>query len=454
MRRHMPESEPVTPISSDNIISATKVGFISNGYNLLSRTILHKGSFTLANQGVVSATNFLTGVAIGRFCTKDQFGLYMLGFSIILFVTDLQISLISTPYMIYSPRLKGSDLRLYNGSSLLHQIVFSVLLILALAAWGGYLFFGLGPPGLAPILLTLSAVIVFIMMREFIRRFCFANLAMRTSLVFDSLISILQLSALFLLAHFGFLSANRTIWIIGCACGFGSAAWLLLYRRSFALRIGQSLIDFKTNWKFAKWVFASGILWAVSMNLYPWFLTVFHGTASAGEWGACLGVLGLVNVPLAGIQNFIGPKISNVYAKNGVIELRSFTFKISMLVGSIMSALCCVLYLFGDPLMVFLYGAKYTGNGTVVFVLALSLVAASLAFAFSRGLFALERADIDFKVNFVPLLILFTFGIWVVRSHGPLGAAYGLLLANLAAAAVRFFSFTILTRTSVGGASG
>ena len=450
----MSESDPVIPISSDNIKSASKVGFIPNGYNLLSRIILHKGSFTLANQGVVSATNFLTGVAIGRFCTKDQFGLYMLGFTIVLFVADLQTSLISTPYMIYSPRLKENDLRIYNGSSLLHQVVFSILLILALAAWGGYLFSGFGPPGLAPILLSLSAVIGFIMMREFIRRFCFANLAMRTSLIFDSFISVLQLSGLFLLAHLGFLSANLAIWIIGCACGFGSAAWLLLFRSSFAMRIGQSLIDFKANWRFAKWVFASGILWAVSMNLYPWFLTLFHGTASAGEWGACLGVLGLINVPLMGIQNFIGPKISYVYANNGESGLRSFAFKTSMLVGIIMSALCYVLYLFGDPLMVFLYGAKYTGNGSVIFVLALSLVAASLAFAFSRGLFALERADIDFKVNFIPLIILFTFGIWFVRYHGPLGAAYGLLLANLAAAAVRFFSFTVLTRTPVAGASG
>jgi hypothetical protein len=116
-------------ISSDNMKNAPKITIITNGHNLLSKLNIHKGALTFANQGVVSATSFLTSVAIGRYCSKDQFGLYMLGSSIMLFVADIQISLISTPYMIYSPRLKGDSLRLYNGSSILHQITFSVLLI-------------------------------------------------------------------------------------------------------------------------------------------------------------------------------------------------------------------------------------------------------------------------------------------------------------------------------------
>ena len=32
---------------------------------------------TLADQCIVSATNFLTGIIIGRVCTKEQFGLYV-----------------------------------------------------------------------------------------------------------------------------------------------------------------------------------------------------------------------------------------------------------------------------------------------------------------------------------------------------------------------------------------
>lgn len=414
---------------------------------------MRKGWFTLANQGVVSATNFLTGVLIGRFCTKEEFGLYMLGFSIVLFVLDLQISLVSTPYMVYSPRLKGTALNLYSGSSLIHQLALSTIVMFVLVVWSGFLSFGSGPAGLASVVWALVVTIGLIMLREFVRRICFAGLRMEIALIFDLCVAAIQISGLFILAKLGFLSATHAYWVIGIACGVAGASWFLLNRAGFKIQISQAISDFTHNWTFGKWVFASGILWTISMNLYPWFLTFFHGTASAGVWGACLGVLAMANVPLAGVQNFLGPKIANVYANGGILMLRRFAIKASMLLCIVMSILCCALLILGEPLLVLFYGEKYSGNGVVVFVLALSLVASSVAFSFSRALFAIERADIDFKVNFIPFFILFTFGLSFVRSYGPLGAAIGLLIANLSASVVRLVLFTILSRPSVAGAS-
>jgi O-antigen/teichoic acid export membrane protein len=97
--------------------------------------------------------------------------------------------------------------------------------------------------------------------------------------------------------------------------------------------------------------------------------------------------------------------------------------------------------------LVLIYGDKYSGYGLVVSILAFGMVAASIAFAFSRALFAMERSDVDFKVNFIPLFILLTCGVWLVRSFGPIGAAFGLLLANMAATAVRFASFAYISRS-------
>lgn len=112
-------------------------GWIRTGISLLSRPTTRKGVVTLADQAVASATNFLTGVIIGRACTKEQFGLYMLGFSIVLFVMSLQNSLISTPYMVYSPRLKGNEHIRYTGSTLIHQLGLSGLIIIILVIGGG-----------------------------------------------------------------------------------------------------------------------------------------------------------------------------------------------------------------------------------------------------------------------------------------------------------------------------
>ena len=64
-----------------------------------------------------------------------------------------------------------------------------------------------------------------------------------------------------------------------------------------------------------------------------------------------------------------------------------------------------------------------------------------VAFSFSRALFAIERADVDFVVNFAALFIMLTLGLWLVRALGPLGAALGLLVASLAILGARVGAF-------------
>jgi len=141
-------------------------------WNLTAR----KGLVTLADQAVVSMTNFVTGVIIGRACTKDEFGLYMLGLSIMLYVTNLQTSLILTPYMILSPRLQGDAHALYTGSTLIHQFALSALAMLWLAVGGVVLSLGMGPQGLVPVVWSLVVVIAFILLRDYARQVCFAQL--------------------------------------------------------------------------------------------------------------------------------------------------------------------------------------------------------------------------------------------------------------------------------------
>ena len=415
---------------------------------MFKRAMSHKGSLALMDQGVSSATNFLTGVIIGRACTKEQFGLYMLGLSIVLFVTNLQTSLISTPYMIYSPRLRGSAHARYTGSTLIHQLGVSVVAILCLVVAGAALSLGVGPEGLAPVVWILAGVITFIMLRDYARRVCFAGLRMKTALLLDSCVSVIQIGGLLLLAYSGVLSASLAYWAVGFACGVSALGWLIWMRKQFILRLSRSLSDLVRNWSLGKWIFASGLLWALTMGLYPWILAGFHGTASTGVWAACLGIVAIVNPLLFGIQNFVGPKIAHSFAEGGRIKLRRFAFKASAVFSVLMIPFCVLLLVFGGSLMVLFYGDKYVGNGLVVSILALNMLVSAAGFPYVSALFAMKRADLEFAVNFIALFVLLTLGLWLVRALGPLGAAYGLLIANIATSAVKGLICAVLTDSS------
>ncbi len=441
---------PLSTLSKEREAETTDVAPVSKAIGFFFKPAVRSGWTALLNQGVVSVSNFLTGVIIGRSCSKEEFGLYMLGLSLVLAVTDLQMSLVSTPYMVYSPRFRGCELGLYAGSCLIHQFALSAVVTLGLSAWGLALFLGFGPPGLARVVWALAATVGFIMFKEFARRVCFAGLHMETALLLDFCVALMQVTGLMLLYRLGILSASRAFWAIGFACGIAGAAWLFLNRRAFMPRVSRALSDLGHNWKFGKWIFASGIVWTISVSIYPWFLTAFHGAASAGVWAACLGVVALANVPLMGMQNFLGPKTANIYAQGGAAALYRFVFKSSLLLLIGMAVLCGALLTSGDFLLGLFYGGKYVGNGLIVGILALGLVAGSSAFSFSRALFVVERADMDFKVNFVCLFILLTLGIWLVRTFGPIGAACSFLLSNTAATGVRCAAFVFVVRSGEG----
>jgi O-antigen/teichoic acid export membrane protein len=110
-----------------------------------------------------------------------------------------------------------------------------------------------------------------------------------------------------------------------------------------------------------------------------------------------------------------------------------------------MGPLAAVIAVTGGFIATLIYGQAYSGNGTLIALLILSLFVSSIAFSFSRGLFALERADIDFKVNLVAFALMLTVGIWLAYTFGVVGAAWGALLTNTVATVLRVRAFDALT---------
>ena len=421
-------------------------GRIQKIIGLLSASTTRKGIIALADQIIASTTNFFTGVIIGRACIKEEFGLYMLGFTIMWLVIDLQGSLISSPYTVYSPRFKGTIHQLYTGSTLSHQLVLSALVMVALAFGATVLNLSTVRQDLEPILWALVGVIAFITLKEFVRRLCFADLRMMAALVLDSCVAILQIGILLFLAHYHLLSAMHAFWAIGFSYGIVSLTWLISSRKAFIFRRKRVIADFALNWAFGRWVFSGDTVLSVSQRLYPWFLAFFRGTAATGIFAACWGTVSLVNPLLLGIGNYLGPKTVRAYAK-GVGEIRQLVFKGAIFLTGAMFLFCLFMVAFGGRFTALIYGNEYAGNGVAVMLLALSLAASATAWPASYALWAMERPDINFKVNLIALVVALTLGVWMVKSFGLLGIGYGLLVGNTLASATRYIAFARLVRS-------
>lgn len=400
------------------------------------------------DQGLLSFTSFMTGILIGRSCSKAELGIYALGLSIVVIFTEFQTAVISTPYLVYSSRLKDDDHRRYAGSVLIHQLVFSLLVSFILFAGLGLLSFGFGPKSLADIVQVLILLIGFIMFKEFLRQLCYASLKAKTVITLDLIIAIIQIGGLSLLGFYGALSAYRAFIITGTACGLTSIGWLMLNRNVFLPKLNKAWPAFRQNWKFIRWLAASHLLWTTVNAFSPWLIAAFLGVDANGIWAACFGVATVGNILLGGMYNIAGPRIIHVYARGGALEMRNLVFKSAMLFVFVMSVFCVVVIFFGDMAVVLFYGKKYAGNALLVSALALNLVVSSATFPFSRGLFAMERADVDFKINLVSVFMM-VLTVYLIRTFGLLGAACGLIASNVFSVLLRGGAFVVVVQNKI-----
>jgi O-antigen/teichoic acid export membrane protein len=397
---------------------------------------------TLVDQVVVSGASFLAGVIIGRTCEKEQFGLYFLGLTIIGLVMQLQYVVIWSPYSVFGPRLSKSAQALYTGSSLLHQLAFSALGMLILTVSGVFLSrTGLGPHGLESVIWVLVVVIFFITLREYIRRIFFVRLRMLTALGFDSLTAILQISGLLLVAFLGELTAARAFGVFGLGCALTAGFWFFWAGQDFIFSIKQALIDLGQNWSFGRWVLGSDTAIFLGSQMFPWFLASYSGSAAVGILAACQGVVALANPFLQGSCIFLEPKAAHSFAQGDRVRLRQFVGKSTMLMGTVLGLFCAGIYVFGDQLAVLLYGPKYAGNQSIIFLLALTALVSALDTGIYFGIRASGRPDLNFKINLIRLGVTITLGLWLVHTYGLLGVAWGLLASSLATFAAQVLIF-------------
>ena len=85
------EAGAATAIAAANTIQAKPIAPAGRrlpfGLVFSPERTLHQSIISLADQAVSSATNFATGIIIARACSKEELGLYMLGFSLIFLMT-------------------------------------------------------------------------------------------------------------------------------------------------------------------------------------------------------------------------------------------------------------------------------------------------------------------------------------------------------------------------------
>ena len=295
------------------------------------------------------------------------------------------------------------------------------------------------PEGTHTAIWMLVAVGPLLLLREYIRQLLFAHLEMRSAIVLDVTVSLIQLAAMLGLSLAGRLGVVETLAVMGLSCGLAAGGWLLAKSRTMIFRTAAAVRDFQSNWIFARWALASQLLACTTPYVMPWVVALTHGEAETGTLGACTTLVGLSNMFMMGLCNFLSPRSARAFAEGGLAELQSVLAQTAGLFAASLGSLCLLAFLFGEPVAVLVYGPQFAGTGWIIGVLSLSVLANSMGVTAGNGLWAMERPQANFVADLTALGVVIIATIFLVPAFGPLGAALTTLAGTATDAAVRLF---------------
>lgn len=404
------------------------------------RSTLSTSVIALSDQVVVSGLGFATSIIIGRE-SREMLGVYYLALSVVLFVRGIQESLIASPFKVFCHRQDKSSLPRYAGSSLIHHTVVTagvvgLLVLLAklpLAKWLPY--------GFQDTILTLAITLPLILLRELLRQFSFASLKFSGALAIDTCVAVVQISGLWWLASMNQLTVARTYSIMAVACGGAAIGWLLTSTQRLEYDSQSVRKHWVLNWGFGRWAVAAQLVGAVAPYVIPWVLSIVQDANTTGLFAACMTLVGASRVITDAIFNLLTPKSAQAFHVGGRDELVRMLVHWGSIFALMMGFFTFGIFLFGERILVLIYGPQYAGTQWPLTILAIALWIHTIGFTCGDGLFVLERTKDNFWADVLATGLTLVACIPLIANFGLLGAALTTLVALGSGAIARFLIF-------------
>jgi O-antigen/teichoic acid export membrane protein len=400
----------------------------------------------LFDQVVVSAMNFLALIIVARNSELKEVGLYVLAMSILVVLISLQDSVVTRPYAVRLLKPAGSTTE-HAGSALLLTLIL-VAIVFACTVIFGFAFQIGDVPFTFPI--TIGAVAIAILVREFARRHAFSAYVAERALKLDLLSSAVSLVALFALATRGVLTAQTALLSLGLGSTLAVGLWWLRHAREFSFSRISFAETTKQNWLLGKWFSIGQIAMQFQGYANHWLILVLLGAAATGIYGEAMSVVALANPFIYGVLNLLMPKSVRKLHHEGRASLLRQT-RIDMAgIGFLMSLFVLVIIFFGKGLLDLFYHQPdlHPSVATVMTLLALGSLVGAVGAPLTISMQSEERGHELAAVAIACLIFAIASSALLISWYGMIGAGWAFLLTEAFSFILR--SYLMFVKTGRG----
>jgi len=389
----------------------------------------YKSLVAIIDQVLVSGVNFFTGLLLARYMSPVQYGVFVLIYSVFLFVNVLQSSLITQPMLVLVSPLEGIKVKQHITSTYMIQILLTTF-ILSLILIGGVLTrYWFGKILFGEIIAFLLAILTF-QGQEFFRQVLFTRFEYWKALLTDLASYGLQLGGIIALYKLGILTIKNTFGVMGITSAVAMIYGISLCRKYLTQDIKYWKVVLRENWNFGKWILSQALTRYFSGQLFVFAIALIIGVGGTARFQASCVIFGPVNILIRGSSNYLIPWFSKKFSQESKSPFSRNLFMTFMLWVFIFGILCLIIALLAPHLLTIFYKDKYIEEVWTVRILAVAFFISASAQYVEFGARAMRRPDLGFWSHIVGLAITVAL-IWpLLVNFDVRGAAFNAVIVN------------------------
>jgi O-antigen/teichoic acid export membrane protein len=408
-------------------------------------TWIKRGSFTIVDQALFSGANFLINILLARYLEPSQYGAFALVFSLFLLIGTFHTAIFTEPMMVFGAGKYRDKFENYIGFLIRCHLsimvpISLVLLVVSLALGKLY------SEDIQKALIGLAIAGPMILLLWLVRQAFYVRLQPHYSAMGGGLYFILVITLIY------FMQLTKTLTQLTTLLGMGLSAFVvglisMAYLRPQFLTAGDpgAAMVMRSHWRYGRWSLGSAGLTWLPGNIYYVILPGLIGLDGV----AALRALRNLIMPMLQVINSLGFLLLPLLSSNAKEEPRRMGKTMGLFLSIFITA--SVLYLvllsnFRSQVLMLLYRDKYLNLSSLVPIVALLPISASVSGILGNALRALERPDRIFWSFVASSGVALVIGFPLASAFGIGGALFGSLLSSLASIFLMYVFFRGLSR--------
>lgn len=360
--------------------------------------------FAFADQGLVSAANFLLTILYAWWLPLDDFGRYVVVWTVALFVEAIQVSLIVDSLPAIVSRYGRRNTRI-DAAAFWVVAAYSLATSLLLAGAGLIVS---GPyPALAGPLFVLAIVNPLQRFYLFLRRLCYIRDRQAVAAAAALAYALASVAGFGVLAFMDAISVDAALALIGvgatAACVTAIAAGV---GRRMTLQPVTVVWLASRIWDTGRWLTPAAVVsWIINWGIFP-LAAALSGASAAGIIRALQNLLTPILQFNAALHLAILPRIADRVADHGVPYARRFALRATAAFAGTVLIYCAIILATAPFILPLLYGKpEITASASLLWPLALAMLCEASRAASSMSLLAMRRTRIVFVARLISLAV-------------------------------------------------